>query len=169
MICWFLFIFALIFDIKKGVSQNTYIGGSIAFIMFCTISLIIYSYALKYTLRRYTLDEESISFRKNKQRKVLFWKDVIRIYESNKIPSYLTDTTEGFIKQENHILSSLFKDRKNNRYWLDAIYQNPPDYYTANSYFRIFIDSIFNYIYLWTHGVILIHGMSILEILLMDH
>ena len=97
MICWFLFIFALIFDIKKGVSQNTYIGGSIAFIMFCTISLIIYSYALKYTLRRYTLDEESISFRKNKQRKVLFWKDVIRIYESNKIPSYLTDTTEGFI------------------------------------------------------------------------
>ncbi len=96
LICWVLFMIALLFEIKQGVSKNTYIGGSIAFIMFSAISFIIYNYALKYTLRRFTLDEESIKFRKNKHIKVLYWRDVVRIYESNKVPSYLTDTTEGF-------------------------------------------------------------------------
>jgi hypothetical protein len=96
-ICWIIYIAAIIVEIRKGFNENFILGAIVAFMIFTVISFIIWKYALRFTLRRFVVDDESIRFKRKKEIVILPWDSVTRIYKSNKVPSYLTDHTDGYI------------------------------------------------------------------------
>ncbi|MFA7106598.1 MAG: hypothetical protein WC154_04800 [Candidatus Izemoplasmatales bacterium] len=111
IICWFIFFFGISFEVKRsGISNNIYLGGLILFVMFSSISYVVIKYALRNTLKRFILTESKIMFYKNHKLVEIHWKDMVRSYYSKRVPSYLTDTTNGYVFEyiENEIIRKVY-------------------------------------------------------------
>jgi hypothetical protein len=128
LLLWCTYTLALVIEISKGVTSGFYFGAGLAFFLFTGLTFVIYNFGIKFTCKKYKLNLKSISFKRQSNYIVLNWNNIIRIYESERVPTYLDGSAKGYIIEyfDNGALKSihLIKNRKLDMFFYELDKQN---------------------------------------------